>query len=113
MIAVADGRQLAHAFDRDRVGAGAGDARAHRVQHLGQALHLGLGGGVDDRRRALGEGGRHHRVLRAEDAGVVGEEDVAPQLALARAWNASASMLVSGPERAEALRGALRSAAGR
>ncbi|MEK7248169.1 MAG: hypothetical protein AAB092_06810 [Chloroflexota bacterium] len=53
---------------------------------------------------ALSEDGRHHRVLRAEDARIVGEEDAALQFLVLRAGVEGVGVdLDFGPERPEAL----------
>ena len=55
------------ALDHDRVGAGARDLRAHRVEAGREVDDLGLARGVLDQRAAARERRRHHEVLGAGD----------------------------------------------
>ena len=50
-----------------RVRAGAGDARAHLVEAIGDIENFRLAGGVGDDRGALGQGRRHQRDVGAAD----------------------------------------------
>ena len=61
-------------FDRDAVGSGALDARAHRDQHGRQIDDLGLPRRVLDDRLALGERCRHHQVFGAGHGHHVGDD---------------------------------------
>ena len=63
-----------HALDGEDVGADARDARPHGDEHAAEVLHVRLGGGVLDDGRALRQDGRHERVLRGGDRGLVQEE---------------------------------------
>ena len=69
--------QAGNALDADLRGAGTLDLGAHRVQALGKVDDLGLAGGVDDDRLALGQGRRHHQVLGGADGGL-GKADLGP-----------------------------------
>ena len=57
--------QLGDAFDDDARRAGAGDARAHLVQAIGDIQNFRLAGGVGDHGRALGQRRRHQRDMGA------------------------------------------------
>ncbi len=57
--------QRLDAVDRDRVGARAGDPRAHRDQEIREVDDFGLARGVLEHRAAVGERGGHHEVLGA------------------------------------------------
>ena len=60
--------QLFHAFDDDPARAGAFDLRAHLVQEIRQVDYLGLPRRPFDNRDAIGQHGRHHDVVGAEDS---------------------------------------------
>ena len=66
--------QLRYAFDGDAIGAGAGDARAHRAQAHGEVGDLRLARGILQHRDAFGEGRGHHQVLGAGDGDHVEHE---------------------------------------
>src|SRR5581483_6701539 len=100
--AVLRAAQLAHAIDLHAVRAGAGDARAHRVEHGGEVLDLRLAGGVDDRRAAFGEGGGEHDVQRAHDAGVIEYDVRAAQRRFGAHVERVAALGDGGAEHAEA-----------
>ena len=65
------------------------DLRAHAVQHVAQVLHVRLGGGVADARRALGQHGGHDRVFGRGHAGLV-QQDVRP----AQVWRRHAERAI-------------------
>ena len=54
-------------FNLDDVGAGAPNARAHRVEQIGQVDDLRFPRGVAQEGRAFGQRRRHHQVLRPGD----------------------------------------------
>ena len=72
---VVDAGEAVDAVDCDCVVAGAGDARAHAGEEVGEADDFGFHGGVDDACAAAGEDGGKEQVLGAQDAGIV-EHDV-------------------------------------
>src|SRR5574343_58493 len=71
--------QLVDALDADDVGAGAGDAGAHRDQAIGQVDHFRLTRGIFDDRFALGQASGHHQVLGAGHGAHVGADASALQ----------------------------------
>ena len=73
----ASAAEAVDAVDFEPAGADAGDARAHGVEHVGEAGDFGLGGGVDDDGAAGGEDGGHEHVLGAGDGGVVEPDEPA------------------------------------
>ena len=66
--------QGVHALDADHIPTGAGNARAHGDQTVGQVYHFRLAGGVLDDRLAVGQTGGHHQVLGASHRHHVGEQ---------------------------------------
>ena len=66
--------ELLLAVDDQQVRADALDARAHLHQQAREVLHVRLGGGVVDHRRAGRERRGHQRVLGRHDRGLVHEE---------------------------------------
>ena len=72
--AVRDAVQPLDALDADPARAVALDARAHRDQHLGEVVDLGLLRRVLEDRLALGERRRHQQVLGAGDGDHVGRD---------------------------------------
>ena len=74
-IAMGGGVQRRRSVHHHGVGADAVDLRAQRDEEMREVLHVRLGGGVAQRRRAVRRDGRHQRVLGRRDARLV-EEDV-------------------------------------
>ena len=81
---VARAVQLGDALDDDTPGAGAGNARAHLVEAIGDVGDLGLLRRVLDHGRAVGERRRHDRGVGAAD-GDFRENDLAAAQAVRRA----------------------------
>src|SRR5918999_727683 len=92
--------QLLLAVDDHQVRADPLDAGAHLHQQPGQVLHVGLGRGVVDDRRARRQGGRHQGVLGRHHRGLVHEE-VAGVQAVRGAQLVGAAGADLGPQRAE------------
>ena len=87
--------------DVHHVGADALDRRAHAGEHAREVLHVRLGGGVADGRRARGERRGHERVLGAHHGRLVHEEVARAQPAVGRGQPDVAVELDHGAERAE------------
>ena len=68
MISYSTPCSSAHAVDDDRVGSLARDLRSHRDEKVRQVDDLGFHRDVFQRRRAVGQDGGEHRVLRRADA---------------------------------------------
>ena len=75
---------FAEPVDVHHVGADALDRRAHAGEHAREVLHVRLGGGVADDRRAGRQRGRHQRVLGAHHGRLVHEEVARLQAAVGR-----------------------------
>ena len=71
------GPRFRHPFDLESVRADPSYGSAHGVDQPAELLDVGLGGGVANRRHAVGESGRHDRVLGPHHAHLV-KEDIGP-----------------------------------